>query len=94
MPSLKLCLLTSPGALKKLHHITNLQMLGKSPNESTMIMAAHLLFFSGFTGATRSNRQNIDYQIPFNEDPVPVQCPVCQQRTMSKTKHVAGGYTL
>lgn len=39
-------------------------------------------------------QQRIDYKTPFCATPVPVQCPVCKQRSVSKTKHVSGGYTL
>lgn len=39
-------------------------------------------------------QQRIDYKAPFGDSPVPIQCPTCQQRTISKTKNVSGGYTL
>ena len=39
------------------------------------------------------HQQGVDYKVPFGDSPVPVQCPVCQQRTVSKTKNVSGGYT-
>ncbi|KAM0805088.1 LITAF-like zinc ribbon domain-containing protein [Usnea florida] len=42
---------------------------------------------------TLQPQQKIDYQIPFGETSVPVQCPVCGQRSVSKTKGVSGGYT-
>lgn len=38
-------------------------------------------------------QQRIDYKIPFGDTSVPVQCPACQQRTVSKTNNVSGGYT-
>ena len=38
-------------------------------------------------------QQGVDYRVPFGDSPVPVQCPVCQQRTVSKTTNVSGGYT-
>ena len=38
-------------------------------------------------------QQDIDYRVPFGDSPVPVHCPVCQQRTVSKTTNVSGGYT-
>ena len=38
--------------------------------------------------------QEVDFKTPFSDSPVPVRCPVCQQRTVSKTRNVSGGYTL
>ena len=36
---------------------------------------------------------DVDYRVPFCDSPVPVQCPACGQRTVSKTRNVSGGYT-
>lgn len=38
-------------------------------------------------------QQEIAYKTPFGEVSVPIQCPVCQQQTISKIKHVSGNYT-
>ena len=35
----------------------------------------------------------IDYQIPFGSKPIPIYCPVCQQKTTSKVDTVTGGIT-
>ncbi|KAL9091312.1 MAG: hypothetical protein Q9165_004946 [Trypethelium subeluteriae] len=48
------------------------------------------------TGAPQAPRpppQRIDYQVPFGSEPVPVHCPVCQQKTLSTTEPVMGGIT-
>ena len=40
-----------------------------------------------------AQQQRVDYSVPFRDSSIPVHCPVCQRRTVSKTKNVSGGYT-